>query len=191
MPKEFLKGRKNPEYPIQISISVEPMRIHHWSYDKVKDYQQDIIMKEYADYRWKIDKSDVNGINERKCWCLDLDLSVKKGKGMYLKLLRLAPNVTRILVEYKLKCKNWKWKLDGKGKLEFTFTNDKMSCFLGDRKVKEVTRKVGYDTEKDTVINIEVRIVKVYVIKGESADDFEYGNDKELFITKWRQYGIV
>eukprot|EP01084_Bolivina_argentea_P182009 314296_1 len=83
LPILYLKGIESITYPLQLFITVEPIRIHHWKIDKVIDYQQDILMKEYVEYEWIIDakvrnqlsylQSNVFGI----CWCLDLDKKKK------------------------------------------------------------------------------------------------------------------
>merc|ERR1712062_723779 len=83
-------------YPLNVMITVEPIRINYWSYDHMIDYQQDIRMKEYIEYKWTtkpkqhITQSPIFG----NCWCLDIN-----GPRVWLKLLRLPPNITRILVE--------------------------------------------------------------------------------------------
>ena len=199
LPKEYMNGIKDPLFPIQILISIEPIRIHHWSYDNMIDYQQDILMREYIEYQWELTKGDLKEKYLQSkifgnCWCLDLDQSIgsKKSafKKIYLKLLRLAPNITRVKAEIKLKALNWKWNFECDKELEFTFTNDGIKHILNGKKMKKNGK---YNKSKNTIFEVEVRIIKVYGIDyGDGKiDDFEYENDMEIPIGKWTQCGIV
>lgn len=189
-PKRFMKAVDAKHYPLHLLITVEPIRIHHWSMDKMIDYQQDVLMKEYVKYKWEIDakilkgngrylQSDTFGI----CWCMDLDL---KTENLYLKLLRLAPNINRIKVESSLKANGCTILNDEE--FQFTFLNEGSCLKLNRCKEDSNTLSSMLKKKKKVVFDIEVRIIEVYAIN--AVDDFET-NDKMISINKWTQYGII
>jgi len=189
---QFIQALGKENYPLDLLITVEPIRIHYWSMDKMIDYQQDIMMKECVKYEWKIDaktlkendrylQSDVFGV----CWCMEIkevNFQFKYEKNLFLKLLRLAPNINRIQVNCSLKVNMGMKTITLKDKkLEFTFVNEGV-C-------KPLYYPYMLQTHKgDISFEIEVRIKKVFVIN--DVDDFET-NDTMIPIDKWSQYGII
>ena len=184
-------------YPLNVKLAMEPIRIHHWSYDNVVDYQQDIRMKEYVEYKWTtkpkqhITQSPIFG----NCWCLEL-----KGPRVSLKLLKLPPNITRIMVECGMETMNWK---QGKVKmdigdyepLEFGFSSDLVQKLLTDSDTMKGQSNADYAETEETVFVIQIRILEVYAISKGKTDamptDMSCGDDVKVPIGTWRDMGIV
>lgn len=194
LPKRFMDAIdvKKIDYPLHIFLTLEPIRIHHWSMDKMIDYQQDVLMKEYVKYQWQI-----NTVNENRrylqsetfgiCWCLDLDLV--QG-NLFLKLLRLAPNINRIKVECLLKARWLDKALIIDKEIEFTFINVGVCIKLNSARqdAKKFSKMLRNKKKTKFALDIEVRIIEAYEIN--EVDDFET-NDKVIPINKWTQYGII
>ena len=181
VPSRWLKGTEDITFSFEISLCIEPIRIHHWSYDHLIDYQQDIMINRYIKYEWIMNKengyqpqSDIFG----NCWCLQLYPTTP-----HLKLLKLPPNITRFEIECSITSRNAKRTIDyyGDGEVGFYGINFKLN-----------TGKTNdeYDCNKDTIHDIEIEIIKVYIIDDDNVDDFEF-EDVEIPIEEWSNHGII
>ncbi len=194
-------------YPLQVELIVDPIRIHYWSYDNMVDYQQDLRMSESVQYEWTLsseDRSDgyVQSPILGNCWCLDVDTS-SPNENVWLKLLRLSPNVTRVVVECQMETVNWVWSgfegelelgfMDGKGKASLLDREDTVpnpDYSIQHKNPRFPKRNGDYDASKDTVFSIGVQVIRVYAIDRMEMDDFET-SDVLVPRSQWREMGIV
>lgn len=170
----------NSGQSLNIRIKMEPIRIHHWSCYKMKDYQQQIEMKEIVKYEWQIDarifqhqnreylQSDIFG----DCWCLDW---IGDCRRLSLRLLKIPAMISRI----KVQCSGNANGAIFRRVLEFGMSNEKV-CLKMDYPRGSAIGIIVFD--------VKVEIIELYAIN--AADDFDMN---EEFITrdKWAQYGIT